>query len=149
MAVDLELVYSLLFGGSLAHGVWHSYVFVLTVYPVAVGLFVYAIERWLEGTVFGVYRFFGFYPEKVRYPFRTVYLCCLFGGVSHVFFDMWTHRVSSYVLFPLIVENPFWIGEWGSYIVFALMILLSLYAVYLWIRQMLIHRRMRQSNVDG
>ena len=149
MAVDLEIVYYFLFGGSLAHGVWHSYVFVLTVYPVAVGLFVYAVERLFEGTVFGVYGFFRFYPEKVRYPFRTIYLCGLLGGVSHVFFDMWTHRVSSYVLFPLIVENPFWIGDFGSYVVFVLMILLSFYTVFLWIRQMQAHRRMHKGNVDA
>jgi hypothetical protein len=149
MAVDLEIVYSILVGGSLTHGVWHSYLFVLTVYPVAVSLFVYAIERWLEGTVFGVYRFFRFFPEKVRYPFRTIYLCCLVGGVSHVFFDMWTHRVSSYILFPFIFGNPFWIGEWGSYVVIGLMVVLSFYAVFLWIKQMLIHRRMHQGNVDG
>jgi len=149
MAVDLEIFYTFLFGGSLAHGAWHSYLFVLTIYPVAVSLFVYAVEKWFEGTIFGVYGFFRFYPEKVRYSFRTVYLCCLFGGVSHVFFDMWTHPISSYVLFPLVVENPFWVGEWTSYVVFALMVLFSLYAVFLWIRQMRVHRSMRKSNVDG
>ena len=140
MAVDLELVFSLLLGGSLTHGVWHSYLFVLTIYPVAVSLFVYAIERWLEGTVFGVYRFFRFYPEKVRYPFRTIYLCCLVGGVSHIFFDMWTHPVSSYILFPLVEANPFWLGDWSN-VVFALMVLLSFYTIYLWLRQALAHRR--------
>jgi len=144
MSLDLEMVFSFLLGGSLTHGVWHSYLFVLTVYPVAVCLFVYAVERWLEGTVSGVYRFFRFYPEKVRYPFRTIYLCCLVGGVSHVFFDMWTHEVSSYILFPLVTKNPFWIGDW-SYVVFALMVLLSLYTVSLWIKQVLIHRTITHS----
>lgn len=148
MAVDLEMVFSLLLGGSLTHGVWHSYFSVLTIYPVAVGLFVYAVERLFKGTILGVYRFFRFYPEKVRYPFRTIYLCCLIGGVSHVFFDMCTHEVSSYVLFPLVTENPFWIGDW-SYVVFVLMFLLSFYTVFLWIKQMLVHRRMRKGNVDG
>ena len=146
MAVDLELLVSLLLGGSLTHGVWHSYLFVLTIYPVAVGLFVYAVERWLEGTVFGVYRFFRFYPEKVRYRFRTVYLCCVIGGVSHIFFDMWTHEVSSYILFPIVTKNPFWFGDYWSYVVFALMVLLSFYTVFLWAKQMLIHRRIRQGN---
>jgi len=142
MAVDLELVLSFLLVGSLTHGVWHSYLFVLTIYPIAVGLFVYAVERWLEGTVFRVYRFFRFYPKRVRYPFRTIYLCCLVGGVSHVFFDMWTHEVSSYILFPLVTRNLFWIGEW-SYVVFTLMVLLSFYAVFLWAKQIHIHRRLR------
>jgi len=140
MAVDLELVLSFLLVGSLTHGVWHSYLFVLTIYPIAVGLFVYAVERWLEGTVFRVYRFFRFYPKRVRYPFRTICLCCLVGGVSHVFFDMWTHEFSSYILFPLVVENPFWIGDWSN-VVFAVMVLLSFYTVFLWLRQAFAHRR--------
>lgn len=140
MAVDLELVFSFLLGGSLTHGVWHSYFFVLTIYPVAVSLFVYAVERWLEGTVFWVYRFFRFYPEKVRYSFRTIYLCCLIGGVSHIFFDMWTHPVSSYILFPIVEANPFWLGAWSN-VIFALMFLLGFYTVYLWLRQALVHRR--------
>ncbi len=147
--MDLEIGYSFLLGGSLGHGVWHSYLFALTVYPVAVGLFVYAVERWFEGTVFGVYRFFRFYPEKVRYPFMMIYLSCLIGGVSHIFFDMWTHPVSSYILFPLIVGNPFWVGEWGSYVVYAVMILISSYAICPWLRQMRRHRRMNQNKVDA
>jgi hypothetical protein len=142
MAVDLELVFSFLLGGSLTHGVWHSYLFVLTIYPIAVGLFVYAVERWFEGTVFRVYRFFRFYPKKVRYPFRTIYLCCLVGGVSHIFFDMWTHPVSSYILFPLVVKNPFWLGDWSN-VVFAVVVLLSFYTVFLWLKQALAHRRHR------
>jgi len=145
MAVDLELVFSFLLGGSLTHGVWHSYLFVLTIYPVAVGLFVYVAERWFERTIFGVYRFFRFYPEKIKYPFRTIYLCCLLGGVSHIFFDMWTHEDSSYVLFPVVAKNPFWIGEW-SVVVLALMVLLSLYTVFLWAKQMFNHRRMRPTH---
>ena len=146
MAVDLELLISFFIGGSLAHGVWHSYLFVLTIYPVAVGLFVYAVERWLEGTVLRIYHFFRFYPEKVRYPFKTVYVCCVVGGVSHIFFDMWTHQYSSDILFPIVTENPFWLGYWSN-AVFALMVLLSLYTVFLWAKQMLIHRRKQQGNV--
>lgn len=145
MAVDLELVLSFLLSGSLAHGVWHSYLFVLTIYPVAVGLFVYALERWFGGTISRVYRFFRFYPEKIRYSFRAIYFCCLVGGVSHIFFDMWTHEVSSYILFPIVVRNPFWIGEW-SIVIFALMVLLSFYTAFLWAKQMLIHRRMRRTH---
>jgi len=145
MAVDLELVLSFLLSGSLAHGVWHSYLFVLTIYPFAVGLFVYALERWFGGAISRVYRFFRFYPEKIRYSFRTIYLCCLVGGISHIFFDMWTHEVSSYILFPIVVRNPFWIGEW-SIVIFALMVLLSFYTAFLWAKQMLIHRRMRRTH---
>jgi hypothetical protein len=48
---------------------------------------------------------------------------------------MWVHENSSYVLFPFYERNPFWIGEW-SIIVFSLVVLLSLYTVFLWIRQL-------------
>lgn len=145
MGVDLELLLYFMLSGSLAHGVWHSYLFVLTIYPVAVGLFVYALERWFEGTISRVYRFFRFYPDKIRYSFKTIYLCCLLGGFSHIFFDMWTHEVSSYILFPLIVKNPFWLGEW-SIVVFGLMVLLSFYTVFLWAKGILIHRRTQRTH---
>jgi membrane-bound metal-dependent hydrolase YbcI (DUF457 family) len=76
----------------------------------------------------------------MRYSFKTIYFCCLIGGVSHIFFDMWTHEVSPYVLFPFYDENPFWIDEW-SIIIFVLISLLSLYTVFLWIRQIQSHRK--------
>ena len=123
----------------MTHGFWHSYFFVLTIYPVVVSLVVYVIERRFERTIFRIYRFFRFYPGKVRYSLKTAYMCCLVGGVSHVFFDMWTHEVSSYVLFPFFVKNPFWVGEWRI-VIFVVMILLSFYTVFLWARQMLTHR---------
>ncbi len=149
VAVDLEIGYSFLLGGSLGHGMWHSYLFVLTIYPVAVSLFVYAIERWLEGTIFRVYRFSRFYPDKARYPFWTIYLSCLIGGVSHIFFDMWTHPISSYVLFPIVIRNPFWVGDWASYVIFVLLILISSYTIFLWVEQMRAHRRIQKSNFDS
>ncbi|UCC28423.1 MAG: DUF4184 family protein [Candidatus Bathyarchaeota archaeon] len=147
MAVDLELLYAFLVSGSTTHGFWHSYFFVLTIYPIGISLFVYSIERELKGTILGIYRFFRFFPDKVKYSFRTVYFCCLVGGVSHIFFDMWTHSVSSYVLFPFATENPFWIGEWGN-VVFALVFLLSSYTIILWMKQIFVRRRMRQGKVD-
>jgi len=117
------------------HGLWHSYFFVLTVYPVVLSLIVYVTERGIEKTISRIYRFFRFFPEKVRYPFRTIYLSCLVGGASHIFFDMWIHENSSYVLFPFCNENPFWISEW-SIIIQALVILLSMYTLLLWMKQM-------------
>lgn len=140
LSVDLELLLGLLTSNTLAHGLWHSYFFVLTIYPVFASLFVYVVESRLEKIVFKVYRSFRFFPSKIRYPFKTIYLCCLFGGLSHVFFDMWVHEYSPYVLFPLVTQNPFWIGEW-SVVIDAVMILLSLCAVLLWLRQALINRK--------
>ncbi|UCE29374.1 MAG: DUF4184 family protein [Candidatus Bathyarchaeota archaeon] len=132
--VDLELLYYYLTENHLNHGLWHSYFFVLTIYPVMLSLFIYVMERSLERTIFRIYGFFRFFPEKVRYSFKTVYFCCLIGGLSHIFFDMWTHERSPYILFPFYKENPFWIGEWSN-IIYALVILFSLYTVFLWIRQ--------------
>ncbi|MDH5376523.1 MAG: DUF4184 family protein [Candidatus Bathyarchaeota archaeon] len=133
--VDLELLYLLLTGRPMIHGFWHSYFYVLTIYPVALSLMVYVAERRFDKTILSVYRFFRFFPKKVRYSVKTIYFCCLIGGVSHIFFDMWVHENSSYVLFPFYEGNPFWIGEW-SIIVFSLVVLLSLYTVFLWIRQL-------------
>jgi len=133
--VDLELLYRLLLGQPMTHGLWHSYFFVLTIYPVMLSLIVYVVERWFDKTIFTVYRLFRFFPKKVRYSLKTIYASCLVGGVSHIFFDMWVHENSSYVLFPFYEGNPFWIGEW-SIIVFLLVALLSLYTVFLWIRQL-------------
>jgi len=133
--VDLELLYLLLIGRPMIHGFWHSYFYVLTIYPVVLSLMVYVAERRFDKTILIVYRFFRFFPKKVRYSLKTIYFCCLIGGVSHIFFDMWVHENSSYVLFPFYEGNPFWIGEW-SIIVFSLVVLLSLYTVFLWIRQL-------------
>ena len=141
--VDLELLYYFLTEKHMNHGLWHSYFFVLTIYPVVLSLIIYVTERRLDKTIFRIYRFFRFFPKKMRYSFKTIYFCCLIGGVSHIFFDMWTHEVSPYILFPFYEENPFWIDEW-SVIIFVLISLLSLYTVFLWIRQMQSHRKQGQ-----
>jgi len=119
----------------MSHGLWHSYLFVLTIYPAALGLIVYMAERRFDATIIRIYRFFRFFPKKVRYSFKTVWFSCLVGGVSHIFFDMWVHEISPYVLFPFYEVNPFWIGKW-SVIVVLIVGLLSVYTVFLWIRQM-------------
>ncbi len=126
----------------MSHGLWHSYLFVLTIYPVLVSLIVYLTERGFEKTIFSVYRFLRFFPKKVRYSFGMIYFSSLIGGVSHIFFDMWVHENSSYVLFPLHEGNPFWVGEW-SIVIFVSVGLLSLYAIFLWRRQMQIYQNVR------
>jgi len=138
--VDLELLYLFLTENHTNHGFWHSYFFVMTIYPVVLSLFIFVSERTLEKTIFKVYRFFRFFPKRVRYPFKTIYFCCLIGGVSHIFVDMWTHENSPYVLLPLYIKNPFWIGEW-SIVIQALVILLSLCTLFLWLRQIQVHRK--------
>lgn len=138
--IDLELLVFLLSGEPMIHAFWHSYFFVLTVYPAFLSAAIYFAERGSGKTIRSVYRFFRFFPETTSYPFKTIYISCLVGGASHIFFDMWVHQNSSWVLFPFYEGNPFWIGEW-SIIVFGLVTLLSLYTVFLWIRQIRIHRR--------
>ena len=143
--VDLELVYYFLVENHTSHGFWHSYFFVLTIYPVVLSLIVYVAERRFGKTIFNVYNFFRFFPKKVKYSFKTIYFSCLIGGASHIFFDMWGHEHSPYVLFPFFRENPFWIGDWNI-IILVLVIFLSFYAIFLWIKQMQIHRKHKQSN---
>jgi hypothetical protein len=140
--VDLELLYSWLAVGSMNHGLWHSFLFVLTIYPAVLSVVLYTIERKLEKAVLRAYGFFRVFPRTIAYPFETVYSSCLIGGVSHVFFDALVHQNSSFVLFPFYGGNPFWIGDW-SIIVFAVISLLSVYAIFLWFRHMRVHSRTR------
>jgi hypothetical protein len=133
--VDLELLYYLFVENHMSHGFWHSYLFVLTFYPVGLTLIIYIIEKGFPKSIRSVYNVFRFYPKKVSYSIKTVYFSCLFGGISHIFFDMWGHEHSPYVLFPFYEKNPFWVGDWNI-IVLVLLIFLSLYTVFLWIKQM-------------
>jgi membrane-bound metal-dependent hydrolase YbcI (DUF457 family) len=136
--IDLELLYRLLIGQPLSHGLWHSYFFAVTVFPVAVSLFVLVAERKLLGILKSTYKLFRFYPIKLEYSFKTIYFSSLIGGVSHIFFDMWTHRVSAYLLYPFVVfdaENPFWLGEY-EVVIYISVTILSVYSIYFWIRRM-------------
>jgi hypothetical protein len=126
-------------GRPTVHGIWHSYLFALTIYPAVLSAIVYITEHRFEKTLFRIYHFLRIYPKKVKYSFRLVYLSCLVGGVSHIFLDMWVHNVMPYVLWPFYYGNPFYLGKW-SFIVFILVGLLSVYAVYLWIKQMPTHK---------
>jgi hypothetical protein len=140
--IDLELLYLLLIGQPLYHGLWHSYFFALTIFPVAVSLLVLVAERKLLGILKSTYKLFRFYPIKLKYSFKTIYLSSLVGGASHIFFDMWTHRVSSYLLYPFVVfeaENPFWAYEY-EVVIYISVTLLSIYSIYFWIKHMRIHR---------
>jgi hypothetical protein len=132
--VDLELVFYFLVENHMNHGFCHSYLSVLTIYPVVLSVIIYLIEARFRDGISRVYGVFRFFPRKVHYPFKTVYFTCLIGGFSHIFFDMWVHETSSYILFPFYSRNPFWIGRW-SIIIDAIVGILSLYTVYLWIRQ--------------
>lgn len=140
--IDLELLYLLLVGQPLYHGLWHSYFFAFTIFPVAVSLVVLVAERKLLGIVKSTYKFFRFSPSKLKYSFKTIYLSSLIGAASHIFLDMWTHRVSSRLLYPFVVfeaENPFWAYEY-EVVVYISVTLLSLYSIYFWIKHVRTHR---------
>jgi hypothetical protein len=115
---------------------WHSYFFALTIFPAAVSLVVFAAERRFPETLKSTYKLFRFPLFKLKHSFKSIYLSSLIGGASHIFFDTWTHRVSSYLLYPFTVldtVNPFWSIEYeaATYIFVAL---LGTYSIYLWIK---------------
>ena len=130
--VDLEPLYYILSGEFLNHHMmWHGYALTLTIYPILITLTVYVVERLFEKQLWSTYTALGFKPEKVRYSLLSVYLCCLIGGLSHIFFDMFTHKNMPYVVYPLFFGNPFYLGQ-ASGIVEISVIALALYSVYCW-----------------
>ena len=146
--IDLELLYLLLIGQPLSHGLWHSYLFALTIFPAAVSLVVLLAERKFTKTLRKTYKFFRFSPYKLKYSFKTIYLSSLIGGASHIFFDMLTHRFSPYILYPFTVftsENPFWLGEY-EVIIHISLALLSVYSIYFWIKHMRPHPHTTSAN---
>jgi hypothetical protein len=130
--VDLEPLFYILVGQlNLTHQIWHGYLLVLTIYPVLVGLFVYSMERLLEGKIWSAYNMLGFKPDRVKYSPLTIYLCCLAGGFSHLLFDMFTHQSLPYIIFPVVSGNPFYLG-YASGIVEAIALGFAVFSVFLW-----------------
>jgi membrane-bound metal-dependent hydrolase YbcI (DUF457 family) len=130
-AIDLESLYYLLMGEPLDHRIWHSFAFTLTLYPVLIGLSVYFAERLLENRLRPAYSALRLKPDRVKYPLSSIYLCCLVGGLSHVFFDMFTHESMPYILYPLLYGNPFYLGQ-ARFVVEGAAVVLAVYSVYLW-----------------
>ena len=131
--VDLEPLYYVLVGEVFSHRVWHGYALALTVYPILVALAVFVVERFFGKQLWSAYSVLRLKPEKTRYSLLSIYLCCLVGGFSHVFFDMFTHQVMPYVVYPLFSGNPFYLG-WASGIVESAAIILAAYSVYCWFK---------------
>lgn len=129
--VDLEPLFYVVAGQPLDHQMWHGYALALTVYPILVGLFVYSLERFLERNVWSAYRTLGFKPSRVRYSPLTIYLCCLAGGFSHIFLDMFTHQSMPYVIYPLAYGNPFYLGQLSGVVEIAADAL-AVVSVFLW-----------------
>jgi membrane-bound metal-dependent hydrolase YbcI (DUF457 family) len=58
----------------------------------------------------------------------------LIGGLSHVFFDMFTHKDMPYVIFPLTNGNPFYLGQ-ASITAELAVILLTAYSLLQWLKR--------------
>lgn len=138
--VDLELIYYFLIENHTSHGLWHSYFFVLTIYPIVLSIIIFFGEKKFSAQISKIYNVVRFYPPKVSYSLKTIYICCLIGGLSHMFFDMWTHEYSPYVLFPADNGNAFWFGEFVNNVFLLLVAVLSLITLVLWIKGMKPHK---------
>jgi len=132
--IDLEPLYYFLIGDPLDHRIWHGYALTLTLYPLLVTLGVFMIERLFDKRLRSIYISLRFKPFKARYPVLMIYFCSLLGGLSHIFFDMFTHKEMPYVLYPFMNGNPFYIGT-ASIIVELAVVLLTVYSLSLWIKK--------------
>jgi len=131
--VDIEVAWLYITGAPFSHSYWHSIAVAATLYPLLVTALVIVIEERCPQQVAWLFRALRWKGGEQRYTTKSVYLCALLGGVSHVFIDMWTHPESGYILWPFAVVslNPFYLGYW-SYAVDGAVTLLSIYAVFRW-----------------
>lgn len=136
--IDLEPFYYTLLGENLDHRIWHSFALVLTVYPFLITIGVYIVEHLLNRRLHSIYNTLGLRQDRVVYPLLTIYLCSLIGGLSHVFFDMFTHKEMPYVVFPLANGNPFHLGS-ASITIELLVILLTAYSILRWLGNKIHH----------
>lgn len=136
--VDLEPLYYALSGELFDHRIWHGYALILTIYPILLSLAVYFVERRCEGKLWSAYAALRFKPEKVKYSLLSIYVCCLIGGFSHIFFDMFTHECMPYVVYPLVFGNPFYLGQ-ASGIVELCVVALAFCSIYCWSKTQKLH----------
>jgi len=129
--IDLEPLYYVLLGDPFNHRIWHSYFFALLVFPIVISLAVYFVERRFESKLSSAYGVLRLKPPQTKYSPFIIYLSCLIGGFSHIFFDMFTHQSLSYVMYPLFYGNPFYLGQ-ARFAVEALAAGLAVYSVYCW-----------------
>ena len=132
MFMDLEMFPFGLDGRMFGHGIFHSYLMVLTLYPLIISITIYILFKTLRSMVTKVYVLFGFNPKSLDLKFTQIFFSCLVGGVSHIFLDMFTHQGSSYLLYPFVIVNPFYINSFVDIGVYLLTIVLSVYSLRLW-----------------
>jgi membrane-bound metal-dependent hydrolase YbcI (DUF457 family) len=132
VAVDLEVICAYLAGYPSPHMAQHSFLVALTVYPLAVALFTYLLERRMAKRLVKFYKKLR-WDERVIYPFRTILLSSMLGGFSHLLIDVWTHPVSPFIFWPFIYlpNNPLYLGAWSA-VVDVIVVLVGAYALYIW-----------------
>ena len=138
--LDLEPLYLILVGAVPDHQVWHSFLFVTTLYLVAVSAGVWLLENRFEGTIARTFSFFRLDASNIKRTPGAILLSTLIGGTSHVFLDMFSHEEMPYVVYPLSYGNPFWLGAWDP-VAGWFAAALGLYSVWAWWRSVARRRR--------
>jgi membrane-bound metal-dependent hydrolase YbcI (DUF457 family) len=133
--IDIEPLYYILLGEPLSHRIWHSFTLALTIYPILVTIGAYVVEHLFQNKLLAIYKWAMLNPVKASYPPLNIYLISLFGGFSHIFLDMFTHREMLWVLYPFATGNPFYMRQ-ASMIIDAALIILSIYSLCCWLKNM-------------
>ncbi len=132
--VDLEPLYYYLIGEPLSHRIWHGYVLALTAYPLLITIGAYVVEHFFEKKLESAYNALSLEPNRVKYPWANIFFCSLVGGLSHIFFDMFTHEHMPYVIYPLAYGNLFYAGQASIVVEFAV-IVLAVYSCLRWLKK--------------
>ncbi|MBM3291240.1 DUF4184 family protein [Candidatus Bathyarchaeota archaeon] len=131
--VDLEMVFGFILGYPISHGIIHSYLIVLTIYPLFLSIIFYYLFKRTNGEMKKTYDKLRLNPKSIDLSFKHIFVNCVVGGVSHLFLDMWTHESSPFLFYPLTTVNPFWLSQ-TSILVTLATLLLSGYSIQLWWR---------------
>ena len=132
--VDLEPLYYFLIGEPLTHRIWHGYALALTAYPLLITIGAYCVENFFGRKLYSAYSVLSLEPNLVKYPLRSIFFCSLVGGLSHIFFDMFTHEHMPYVIYPLAYGNSFYIGQASVVVEFAVIVLAG-YSCLRWLKK--------------
>lgn len=129
--IDLESAAGIILHRS--HGIWHSYVGAsLVALLMAVSLYIF--ERRSGQLLTRVFRAFHlpFFPP---YRFRNIASTVMLGSIIHVALDSFTHKSFPNVLFPFVTSpNPFWFGFEFAWLIYATVIIISVYSLTQWFR---------------
>ncbi len=93
----------------------------------------FIVEYLFNKKLWSIYTVLRLRPENPHYSLLNIYLGYLIGGFSHIFLDMFVHQTMPYVVYPLAIGNPFYLGT-ASIIVELLAVALSIVSIYFWIK---------------